>query len=91
MTQFGILECCFISNYYHYFFFTLGPKPRWVPLDIEPTSVRPKGQKIKSARSPKDVSNSTQDGRRSASKGLALLNYQSNVSKKAKIDEEEKN
>ncbi|KAK4019727.1 hypothetical protein OUZ56_001736 [Daphnia magna] len=47
-----------------------GPKPRWVPLDIEPPSVRPKSQKNKSSRSPKDVSNSTaQDGRKSAAKG----------------------
>jgi len=43
-----------------------GPKPRWVPLDIEPPSVRPKSQRNKSARSPKDVSNSTQDGRKDA-------------------------
>ena len=50
-----------------------GPKPRWVPLDIEPASVRPKAahnNKTKSARSPKDVSNNAQDGRRSANKGI---------------------
>jgi len=41
-----------------------GPKPRWVPLDIEPPSVRPKSHRNKSARSPKDVSNNTQDGRK---------------------------
>ncbi|EFX64864.1 hypothetical protein DAPPUDRAFT_304229 [Daphnia pulex] len=47
-----------------------GPKPRWVPLDIEPPSVRPKSQKNKSTRSPKDVSNnSAQDGRKSVAKG----------------------
>lgn len=53
-----------------------GPKPRWVPLDIEPASVRPKSaqnNKTKSARSPKDVSNSTQDGRRSAGKGMSIF------------------
>ena len=55
------------------FTFYLGPKPRWVPLDIEPPSVRPKSQKNKSARSPKDVSNSNiQDGRKSATKGKQL-------------------
>ena len=48
----------------------IGPKPRWVPLDIEPPSVRPKSQKSKSARSPKDVSNNAQDGRKSAAKGF---------------------
>ena len=51
----------------------IGPKPRWVPLDIEPPSVRPKSQKSKSARSPKDVSNNAQDGRKSAAKGFFFL------------------
>lgn len=50
--------------------FLLGPKPRWVPLDIEPPSVRPKSQKAKSARQPKDVSNNTPEGRKVAGKGL---------------------
>lgn len=56
------------------FIFKIGPKPRWVPLDIEPPSVRPKSQKNKSSRSPKDVSNSTaQDGRKNGGKGFFLL------------------
>jgi hypothetical protein len=59
------------SIFFYSFTFTTGPKPRWVPLDIEPPSVRPKSQKNKSTRSPKDVSNNTsQDGRKSAAKGF---------------------
>lgn len=46
-----------------------GPKPRWVPLDIEPPSVRPKSQKAKSGRLPKDVSNNTQEARKATGKG----------------------
>lgn len=45
-----------------------GPKPRWVPLDIEPPSVRPKSQKAKSGRLPKDVSNNTQEARKATGK-----------------------
>lgn len=49
-----------------------GPKPRWVPLDIEPPSVRPKSHRNKSARSPKDVSNNAPDGRKGGKDGGSI-------------------
>ena len=39
----------------------LGSKPRWTPLNIEPPSVRPKSQRVKGNRSPKDGMNGTQE------------------------------
>jgi len=38
-----------------------GSKPRWTPLNIEPPSVRPKSQRVKGNRSPKDGMNGTQE------------------------------